>query len=130
MPESAFALTCPSAAIMGAPPIAKPTRQPVMLKVLERLWNSIATVLGPGDLEDAGRRLVEVHLVVGGILGDHEVVGPGQLDDLSRRRRGRPCRRSGLFGIVEEHQPRQRIDVGGDRVEVGAEAEAGSSGML
>ena len=48
MPESMLALTCPKAAIMDAPPIAKPTRQPVMLKVLERLWNSIATSLAPG----------------------------------------------------------------------------------
>ena len=48
MPESVLALTCPRAAIIGAPPMAKPTRQPVMLKVLLRLWNSIATSLAPG----------------------------------------------------------------------------------
>ena len=48
MPESVLAFTWPSAAIIGAPPTAKPTRQPVMLKVFERLWNSIATSLAPG----------------------------------------------------------------------------------
>ena len=48
MPESVLAFTCPSAAIIGAPPMAKPTRQPVMLNVFDRLWNSIATSFAPG----------------------------------------------------------------------------------
>ena len=39
-------------------------------------------VLRAGDLEDARGGLVEVHLVVGGVLGDHEVVRLGQVDDL------------------------------------------------
>ena len=38
----------------GAPPIAKPTRQPVMLKVFDRLWNSIATSLAPGTCNRLG----------------------------------------------------------------------------
>ena len=37
-----------SAATIEGPPTAKPTRQPVMLKVFERLWNSTATSLAPG----------------------------------------------------------------------------------
>ena len=54
MPESVLAFTCPRAAISGAPPMAKPTRQPVMLKVFERLWNSIATSFAPGTCRRLG----------------------------------------------------------------------------
>ena len=98
MPESVFAFTWPRAAIIGAPPIAKPTRQPVMLKVFERLWNSIATSLAPGTCRMLGGGLLEVHLVVGGVLGDHEVVRLGQLDDLLEEGQVGRRRRSGCSG--------------------------------
>jgi hypothetical protein len=38
-----FDLTWPKAPTMAGFPTAKPTRQPVMLKVFERLWNSTET---------------------------------------------------------------------------------------
>jgi len=78
MPESVFAFTC-RRRDQRAPPIAKPTRQPVMLKVSTGLWNSEPPRPWPGDLEQAGGRLLVVHLVVGASCASHQVVRSRQV---------------------------------------------------
>ena len=125
MPESMLAFTWPSAAIIGAPPIAKPTRQPVMLKVFERLWNSIATLLGPGDLEDARGRLARSTSRCRRRPARSPGCAPRPGRPPSRRTRRSAVAAGRVVRVVEEHQPGQRVDVGRDGVEVGAEAEPG-----
>ena len=55
-PESTLVFTLPSPAISSGWPTAKPTRQPVMLKVFESEWNSIATSRPPGSSRMLGGR--------------------------------------------------------------------------
>ncbi len=79
-------------------------------------------VLGAGDLQNAGDGMLEIHLIVGGILGHHEAVRAGQVDDpLVVGQVGRAPGR--VVGIIEEHEPGQRIDIAGDCLQVGAEAK-------
>ena len=79
IPESVFAFTCASAAIKGAADgeADAPTGHVECLRQAVEFDN---VILRPGDLQDARRGSVEVHLVVGGVLRDHEVVRPRQLD--------------------------------------------------
>ena len=84
-----------------------------------------ADLLGAGRGEEAGRDVAVVgRLRVGVVVDDEDLVLAGEGDDhleeaLGDDRAGRVVR------VVEEHQPRLGGDVGGDRAEVGREAELG-----
>ncbi len=79
MPESTLDLMIPSPLINAGAPQAQPTRQPVMLKVFEQEWNSIAMSRASGNSRIDSARPSKAISAVGHILSNQHVVlfGPG-----------------------------------------------------
>ncbi len=101
-------------------PTAQPMRQPVMLKDLEREWNSMATSIAPAISKMLCGASSKVDFAVGEIVGDDPVVFLGELDGffVEGERGGGG---GGIVGIVEPDEFGFLFDLFGDGVEVGEE---------